>query len=450
MKLTFHGAAREVTGSCYLLETKRTRVLVDCGMFQGTHYADAKNYEDFPFDAHTIDAVAVTHAHLDHVGRIPRLVKEGFKGRVYSTPPTRDIAGVVLENAESLMCDAEERECRPRLYHIPDVRKTMQRWKGVEYSRWTRVGDIRFRFRDAGHIFGSSFIEIEEIGGPRAIFSGDLGNRNAPFLQPTAQPSTADAIIVESTYGNRIHENTKKRAQILRRAIVSTIKRKGVLLIPAFAVERTQEILYEMNHLVEEKKMPPVDIYIDSPMGIKITDIIKRSPQYYDKEALRRIANGDNDLFKFPRLHRCLSRDESKEINVAPWPKVIIAGSGMMHGGRIMHHLVRYLGNRKTTLLIVGYQAYGTLGRKLYEGHRTVTVMNERVQVRANIVSIGAYSAHADQDKLLQWIHESQPAPKHVYCTHGEEGSAVALATRIQKDLNITATAPKPGEHVIL
>jgi metallo-beta-lactamase family protein len=450
MKLTFFGAAREVTGSCYLAETKQTRVLIDCGMYQGSAFADAKNYEAFPFDPTTIDAVAMTHAHLDHVGRLPKLVKEGLNGTIYGTPPTCDIAGVVMENAESLMCDEEERECRPRLYTIPDVKKTLRHMKGVDYSQWVTVGDIRFRFRDAGHIFGSAFIELEEKDGARVIFSGDLGNRNAPFLRPTAQPATADAIVVESTYGNRIHENLKKRTQMLHNAIVKTVKRRGVLLIPAFAVERTQEMLYEMNKLVEEGKMPRVDVYVDSPMGIKITDIIKRYPKYYDTEALRRLTNGTTDLFRFPSLHRTLSRDESKAINVAPWPKVIVAGSGMMHGGRIMHHLIRYLSNPKTTLLIVGYQAQGTLGRKLYEGATRVTIMNEQVQVKASIVPIGAYSAHADQDKLLEWIHESQPAPKHIFCTHGEEGAAVALATRIQKDLHLIATAPKPGEQETL
>ena len=450
MKLSFFGAAREVTGSCYCIETARTRLLVDCGMFQGSAFADAKNYEDFPFNPKTIDAVAITHAHLDHVGRLPKLVMQGFRGPIYATPPTCAIAHVVMENAESLMCDAEERECRPRLYRRSDVARTRNRMKGIGYSRWVTVGDIRFRFRDAGHIFGSSFIELEERGGARVLFSGDLGNRNAPFLRPTAQPAGADAIVVESTYGNRVHENERERIALLRRAIVGTVKRRGVLLIPAFAVERTQEILYEMDQLQARGKMPPVDVYVDSPMGIKITKIIKRSPRYYDAEALRRLTRGDKDLFQFPRLHQCMSRDESKAINMAPWPKVIIAGSGMMHGGRIMHHLVRYLGNRKTTVLIVGYQAHGTLGRKLYEGAKQVTVLNERIQVRAQIVPIGAYSAHADQEKLLEWVHESQPAPTHVYCTHGEEGSAVALATRIKHDLGIPATAPKFGEQVTL
>lgn len=449
MKLSFFGAAREVTGSCYLVETSRTRVLVDCGMFQGSAYADSKNYEDFPFDPTTIDAVTVTHGHLDHVGRIPKLVKQGFTGKVYATPPTCDIAMVVMENAEQLMCDEEERECRPRLYHPPDIEKTRRRMKGVGYSRWTTVGDIRFRFRDAGHIFGSSFIEVEEKGGARIIFSGDLGNRNAPFLRPTAQPATADAIVVESTYGNRIHESDKERLKRLHQALIRTAKRRGVLLIPAFAVERTQEILYEMHQLQEQGKMPPMDVYVDSPMGIKITDIIKHYPEYYDKAALRRVARG-SDLFKFPRLHRTLTRDQSKHINIAPQPKAIIAGAGMMNGGRILHHLVRYLGDPKTTVLIVGYQAEGTLGRKLYEGAQTVRVMHERIQVKASVVSIGAYSAHADQQKLLEWIHESQPAPKQVYCTHGEEGAAVALATRITEHLGISASAPKPGDVVTL
>ncbi|MEN9558451.1 MAG: hypothetical protein RL141_820 [Candidatus Parcubacteria bacterium] len=449
MTISFYGAAREVTGSCSLVQTARTRLLIDCGMFQGSAYADAKNYQDFPFDPSSIDGVALTHAHLDHVGRLPKLVKDGFRGKIHATPPTCDIAGVVMENAEQLMCDEEERECRPRLYGIPDVERTMKRMKRVDYSRWVTLGDLRFRFRDAGHIFGSSFIEVEQIGGPRAIFSGDLGNRDAPFLRPTAQPATADALIVESTYGNRLHENLAVRTERLREVIVSTIKRKGVLLIPAFAVERTQEILYEIHQMGEHGGLPHVDVYLDSPMGIKIVDIIKRYPEYYDRAALRRVSVG-KDLFRFPNLHRTPSKQESKQINTAPRPKVIIAGAGMMNGGRILHHLIRYLGDSKTTLLIVGYQASGTLGRKLYEGAKTVTVMGERIQVKANVVALGAYSAHADQRKLLDWIGSAPSLPAHVYCTHGEEGAAVALASRVTEELGIPADVPRPGDTIVL
>lgn len=442
MKISFHGATREVTGSCYCIETARARILVDCGMFQGSAYSDAKNFKDFGFDPKTVDAVAVTHAHLDHVGRLPKLVKQGFKGKIYATAPTRDIAQVVLENAEQLMGDDHRREYRPKLYEMSDVQQTVKQMKAVDYSRWVKVGDIRFRFREAGHIFGSSFIEVEETGGARAVFSGDLGNRDAPFLRPTAQAGGADALFIESTYGNRIHEDAKTRDKKLRDILIATAKKKGVLVIPAFAVERTQDLLYHMHEMQTQGALPHMDVYVDTPMGIKITEIIRRYPQYYDKEAYKKVVIGD-DMFNFPGLHRTLSKDQSKAINSAPKPKVIIAGAGMMNGGRILHHLVRYLSDRNSTILIVGYQAQGTLGRRLYTGEKTVDILNERVHVRANIAAIGAYSAHADQKKLLEWISEFATPPKHVYCIHGEEDAAAALATRITDALHLKAEVPR-------
>jgi metallo-beta-lactamase family protein len=447
MKVTFLGATREVTGSCYLVETARTRILIDCGMFQGSAYADAKNFKEFDFDAKTIDAVALTHGHLDHVGRLPKLVREGFKGRVYSTPPTGDIAKIVIENAEMLMDEDFRRHYRPKLYELKDVEQAVKLFKGVDYSRWVRVGDLQFRFRDAGHIFGSSFIEVEERGGGRAVFSGDLGNRDAPFLRPTAQAEAVDAMIVESTYGNRLHEDISTRDRKLEEVLISTAKRKGVLLIPAFAVERTQDLLYRMHTLEDIGVLPHMDVYVDTPMGIRITEVIKHYPQYYDREAYQKVTAGQ-DMFDFPGLHRTMSKDQSKAINAAPKPKVIIAGAGMMNGGRILHHLVRYLGNPSTTLLIVGYQAPGTLGRRLYSGERHVEILSERIEVRANIVGLGAYSAHGDQKKLVEWVRGAAQLPRHVYCTHGEEAASAALASRITEDLHIPASVPRVGEVI--
>lgn len=442
MKISFHGAAREVTGSCYCIETRRSRVLIDCGLFQGPSYAEARNFADFGFDPSTIDAVIVTHAHLDHVGRLPKLVKQGFRGAIYATPPTRDIAGIVLENAEVVMEDERRREGRPKLYEAKDVEHVMTRIKAADYTHWVEIGDLKFRFRDAGHIFGSAFIEVEEKDGARVVFSGDLGNRDAPFLRPTAQPIGADAIIIESTYGNRLHEDVGTRAQKMREIIQSTVAQNGVLLIPAFAVERTQELLYELHDLQEEGLLPKLDIYLDSPMGIRISEVIKRYPQYYDHKAFQQVVMGD-DMFNLPELHKTLLKDQSKLINDAPRPKVIIAGAGMMNGGRILHHLVRYLSDPRSTVLIVGYQSSGTLGRRLYTGEKVVTVLNERVHVKARIVSLGAYSAHADQRKLIDWLRAAASPPKHVYCTHGEEDAAIALASRVTEDLGIQADVPR-------
>lgn len=449
MKLTFLGAAREVTGSCYLVETKRTRVLVDCGMFQGCEFCEARNFEEVFIQPATIDAVFVTHAHLDHTGRLPRLIRQGFRGKIYATAPTIDLMKLVLEDAYHIMEENHRRSARPMLYAEEDVAQALKRCVPVEYSHSLRIEDLMVRFRDAGHIFGSAFIEIREQGGAKLAFSGDLGNTHVPILRATAQLSGMDAVVMESTYGNRIHEDESSRSDKLHELIQSTVEQGGVLLIPAFAIERTQQLLYELNNLVKDERLPKISVYLDSPMAIRATRVIKSYPQYYDPEALREVAHGD-DLFDFEGLHLCEDREESKKINFVPPPKVIIAGAGMMNGGRILHHLVRYLGNPKNTVLIIGYQAQGTLGRKLYSGEKVVEVLGERVQVHAAVKSIGAYSAHADQPTLVNWIRSAAAPPKHVFCTHGEEGTAIALATRLTEELGILAHAPRLSESVEL
>ncbi len=450
MHISFHGAAREVTGSCYLVETVQTRLLVDCGMFQGSSLADAKNFCDFGFDPSTITAVVLTHAHLDHCGRLPKLVKAGFRGAIYTTPPTAQLIKLVLEDAEQIMADTYRREFRPKLYEREDVEAVLQLVKPVEYAQRVKLPGLSLRFRDAGHILGSAFVELEEVAGPRVAFSGDLGNVPDPILKPTTQLAEQDALIIESTYGNRVHEAQDARAQQLRQTIQTTLQQHGTLIIPAFAIERTQELLYELHTLVEQKLILPVDVYLDSPLAIHALSVMKQFPEYYNASALRHLSTED-DIFNFPKLHKTLTREESKLINVSSSPKVIIAGSGMMNGGRILHHLVRYLGEAKNTVLIIGYQASGTLGRKLYSGEKKVEVLGERIKVKAKILSIGAYSAHADQRQLINWIQTAPRMPSHIYCTHGEEAAAAALASRILEELSIPADVPRFEEtiHVV-
>lgn len=447
MNVTVHGAAREVTGSCYRVETAKTRLLVDCGMFQGSAYNDAKNFREFGFDTNDVDAVAITHTHLDHVGRLPKLVKEGFRKTIYLTKPTKELARIVLADAEKIMEEEFEREYRPKLYERTHMERACELMRGVDYSRWVTVGDLRFRFRDAGHVFGSAFVEVEQRGGARVVFSGDIGNIDVPILRPTAQIGSSDAVFIESTYGDRIHEDERTRMNTLRQAVLTTVKNGGVLIVPAFAVERTQDLLYFMNHLVEEGSMHPVNTYLDSPMAIRVAEVMKHYPEYYDRDALRLVSVGD-DFFDFPGLRTTMTKEESKSINEAPKPKIIIAGAGMMNGGRIQHHLIRYLSDRKTTVLIIGYQAEGTLGRKLYNGEKRVRILGESVDVRASIISIGAFSAHGDQRKLVNWIKHGKTPAKRVYCTHGEEHAAVALATRINEELGIPADVPRFEETV--
>ncbi|MCW1892223.1 MAG: MBL fold metallo-hydrolase [Candidatus Uhrbacteria bacterium] len=449
MHITPHGAAREVTGSCHRVETKKTRVLIDCGMFQGSAFSDARNFQPFGFEAKDVDAVLITHTHLDHVGRLPKLVHEGFNGPIFATKPTARLLRIILEDAYQIMEEQFESDYRPKLYEFEDLRKTIDLVRGVEYSRWKALGDIRFRFRDAGHIFGSSFVEIEETDGVRAVFSGDIGNVDTPILRPTAQIGTSDVVFVESTYGNRIHEDIETRSTIFLDAVKRTMKQKGVLLIPAFAIERTQALLYDLNHFFEHQKLPPIDVYLDSPMAIHVTEVMEEFPEYYDQAAAKLVMDGDN-FFDFPSLHLTLTRSESKRINEVKPPKIIIAGSGMMNAGRIQHHLLRYLSKTSTTLFIVGYQASGTLGRRLYTGERHVRVLNEMIDVKANVITVGSFSAHGDQKKLLHWIGSAQTKPKRVYCVHGEDDACVALATAVSTELNIKADAPHHQETIEL
>lgn len=449
MHITFFGATREVTGSCYLVETARARVLVDCGMFQGSAFCESRNFKPFDFDPATLDAVLVTHAHLDHTGRLPKLSGAGFKGRVYLTPPTGPLAKLVLEDAFQIMHEAYRREYRPMLYEEKDIIDIMRRFRSAEYNRPFEIGDLTICFRDAGHIFGSAFIELQEKGGARVAFSGDLGNDHVPILRDTAQLGEIDALVMESTYGDKIHDEESSRTVKLREYLLHTIKQKGVLIIPAFAIERTQQILYEMNHLIEHHDVPQVDVYLDSPMAIGATGVLQDFPQYYDEEALRDVSTGD-DLFDFPGLHVCRTRDQSKEINQAPFPKVIISGSGMMNGGRILHHLVRYLGDHRTTLLVVGYQAQGTLGRKLADGQKVVDILGERIAVQALVATIGAYSAHADKEKLIRWVSEAKRRPSRIFCTHGEATSSLSLAQALRTQLGIQAEVPMVGQTITL
>lgn len=441
------GAAREVTGSCYYLETKKSKVLIDCGMFQGTNLAHSKNFEPFGFDVEKLDAVLLTHAHLDHTGRLPMLAKQGFKGTIYATPPTVGLTRLVLEDAEDIMDEQLRTSYIPKLYDKIDVDHIMRRFKTVDDHSALCLKDLKIEFHNAGHIFGSAFLEIEDSTGKRVVFSGDLGNEKTPILKPKDNLVDCDALFIESTYGNRIHEDDSQRKKMLKSVLQETIKNKGVLLIPAFAIERTQELLYELNHLVENRLIPHAPIYLDSPMAIKATTVFDEYPEYYSKEAMHLITSGD-ELFDFPGLEKTLTRDESKVINQTKRPKIIIAGAGMMNGGRILHHLVRYLSDRKSTLLIIGFQARGTLGQKLYSGEKRVHVLSEDIEVRAKVASIGAYSAHADQKMLLNWFTSGPSLPKRTYCMHGEEATAAALATRITDETGARTDVPRFGEEI--
>ncbi len=447
MKLTFYGAAREVTGSCTLVETPTARVLIDCGLFQAGPTSYERNIAPFPFDPKSIDAVIITHAHIDHIGRLPRLVKEGFQGRIFATHPTRLLAKLMLQDAAHVMKDEARRRKRAPIYMPKDVGPAYELIHGARYDTTVNVsGDFSFVFRESGHIFGSAFIEAD-VYGTRFVSSGDLGNDYVPILRPTARIVKGDVVLMESTYGDRVHESPKERVAKLRQAVADAAKRKGTLLIPAFSLERAQEILYELHGLIEKKEVPPIATFLDSPLAIKAIPIYHQFPEYYDQEALQLTQAGD-DFFKFPGLQITKKPEESRNILNVPPPKVIIAGSGMMHGGRIMHHLVDYLEDPNTTVLVVGYQSAGTLGRNIAEGANRVHIDHEEIEVKAKVEVIGAYSAHADQQKLMRWVMSGRKPPKKVILNHGEPHAQDTLASHLREDFGLDVVIPAYGETV--
>lgn len=447
MQLSFYGAAGEVTGSCTMVTTGSHKFLIDCGMFQGSPDYEAKNHEPLPFNAAELSGVIITHAHLDHVGRLPLLIKNGYEGKFYATAPTIELAELILEDALHIMTYNHRSSGTEILYSLEDIAAVMERFKAVDYNeKHQLVKDINFTLHDAGHIFGSAFIEIEAEG-RRAVFSGDVGNINVPILPDTeALPKDIDVLVCESTYGDRLHENIASREEIIGNLISAALRRGGTVMIPAFSLERTQELIYELNNLVDRKKvLPRVPIFLDSPLAIKATRVYLKYLQYYDAEAEKLIKNGD-DLFDFPGLVMTETPEESKKINNTPGPKIVIAGSGMMNGGRILHHALRYLSDAKNTLLIIGYQSHGTLGRKIMEGESPVDVMGERVAVHCQVKVISALSAHADQAKLLSWIGKGKP--KKVVFNHGEADVAGVLAKKLRDEHGIEAQPIGIGEKI--
>ncbi|PIR03917.1 MAG: MBL fold metallo-hydrolase [Candidatus Magasanikbacteria bacterium CG11_big_fil_rev_8_21_14_0_20_39_34] len=449
MKLTFFGAAHEVTGSCHLLQADGKNILLDCGMFQGSDFNEGKNNEKFPFDPKTIDAVVVSHAHLDHTGRIPKLFREGFHGKIYATKATCELANIIWNDAFHIMSYNNKKFQSPILFDEGDIEMARMHCEGVDYGEKVRIGDIQVTFKDAGHIFGSSFLEIEAEG--KTIgFSGDLGNSNVPILRDTDRLGKVDILLCESTYGSRMHESEEMRIQMLHDLIMEGYNKGGVIMMPAFSIERTQEILYRLDKLIEhDKALPCFPIFLDSPMAIDSLPVYKKYPEYYDVEASKHYMN-DEDFLSFHCLTLTRTVEESKKINNVPNPKMIIAGSGMMTGGRILHHAFRYLSDPNSTLIIVGYQAYGTLGRKLYEGAETVYIFGQEIPVRCSIKAIGALSAHADQQKILSWVRNAEKMPKKVYCIHGEPESSTALAHKLRDELSIDAFVPERNETVEL
>ncbi len=447
MKLTFHGGAKTVTGSNYLLD----KILIDCGLYQGSGFCERLNFKPFPYNPKEIKAVLITHAHIDHIGRLPKLYKDGFRGRIFSTKPTKEFAEYLLLDSEHILKQEAARKRLPSIYGVEDVQKIMGLWEGVEYRQKFKIDGFEVEFFDAGHILGSSFIAVSGKG-KKVVFSGDLGNVSTPLIKDTDDLPETDYVLIESTYGNRVHEGLRERKNILEDLIEDTFKSNGTLMIPAFAMERTQDLLYELNSLVENKRVPKIPIFIDSPLAIRLTEVYKKyssSPKYFDREALKFAESGDL-IFDFPGLKFTLATRQSMEINDVPPPKVIIAGAGMSQGGRIVHHERRYLSDPKSAILFVGYQAKGSLGRKILEGAKFVKIFKEEIPVRCRVKAIGGYSAHADQPKLLNWLKPRRGSLKKVFVVQGEEDQMKPLARKIRDEFAVETRIPLRGEEVML
>jgi metallo-beta-lactamase family protein len=454
MKLEFFGAAAEVTGSCHILRVGGRQVLLDCGMIQGGRKDEARNADPFPFDAAKIDAVVLSHAHLDHCGRLPLLVKRGFRGPVHAQEASCELVAVLLADAAHLQeRDAEykSRKTGKRvkpLYTIAEGEKVMRQMRAVKYREMFEVvPGVRVRFRDAGHILGSCSVEvwIEEGGEERKIvFSGDLGQYDTPILRDPEPIDRADMVLMESTYGGRRHRSRDETVAELGEILTSRRSRQGNILIPAFSIGRSQEILYQLGKHYEEWELDRFRIFLDSPMAIEATQIYWHYPHLYDEEATRlRRENGGMPLL--PNLSLSRSPDDSMAINRIRSGAIVIAGSGMCNGGRIIHHLKHNLDRAETQVLITGYQAYGSLGRRLVDGQAAVRIHGRDIPVRASVHTVGGLSAHGDQDDLARWYENMQNRPP-VYLVHGEVEAQQNFQTYLSGRCGAEVHLPKPGD----
>ncbi len=451
VSISFESGARSVTGSNFLIEFGNKKFLVDCGLEQGSKYADEQNHDPFAYDPSSIDVLFVTHGHLDHVGRIGKLVKDGFRGQIYSTPPTKEIGELVMIDSMKIVNRAAEEDQKEPLYLQGDVDNALARWNTKDYHEpmiFDCEGEpLTVTFRDAGHILGSSMV-VFSYRGTKIAFTGDLGNTPSTLMADTEIMRDIDYLAIESVYGDRNHEMHFERKQKLQDIILRTVKEKGILIIPAFSVERTQELLFELNDMVENKEVPRVPTYLDSPLAIKVTDVFKRNKKYLNKSVQERMKS--DDIFDFPGLIRVADSEESKAIKEVPGPKIIIAGAGMMNGGRVIHHAKNYLNNPHATLLVVGYQAPGTLARLLVDGIKTVRIFGIEVAVRARVETLTGYSAHKDSDDLVSFVEPMVGRLKKVFVILGELKASLFLAQRIKDTYNVDVSVPDKGDKVIV
>lgn len=448
-KVTFYGGTGSVTGANFLFEIDGKRILIDCGLTQGMKLADDINWDPFPYDPASIDMLFVTHAHVDHLGRIPKLVHDGFKGQIYSTHPTMSLALPMLEDTTAILGSSNNDKNLDEIYNPETIKKCLAMWHGMNYHEAFKVTDeVELIMRDAGHILGSAMMQFT-YNGKKILFTGDLGNSPSPLLPDTETVTDVDYVVMESVYGDRNHESRDDRRKYLEEAIEDNFKRKGTLIIPIFSLERSQELLFELNALVEGNRIPVMPIFLDSPLAIKLTEVFKQYRTYFN-EAAQKSMSHDKYLFDFPGLHSTLKSDESKMIAEIPPPKIVIAGSGMSTGGRVVHHERHYLPDPNNTLLLTGYQSVGTPGRLLQEGIKTVKISGEYITVRSHIVTISGYSGHKDSDGLLGFVESMAENVKKVFVVMGEPKSSMYLVQKLKDNLAINAFAPEQGDSVVL
>jgi len=455
IKLTSYGAAEQVTGSCHLLNINGYRILIDCGMFQGSWENYLKNWDDFLFDAKDLDAVILTHAHLDHCGRLPKLVKAGYKGKIYATDATIDLTKIVLDDSFYIMNEKAFKKKLPKLNSLEDLNKTYKNFVPIKYDQKTKLSEnISFKLHNAAHILGSAFVEIQ-AGHQTIVFSGDIGGQNMPLVKDIDTIQGADYVICESTYGDRVHEDTKTRDKKLLEAVKRVTINHSTLLIAIFALERTQDILKVLNDYYEKHLDFTVPVYLDSPMAAQATQIYQKHLEYLNKAAQDDLSH-DNNIFNFPHLKITNNIRQSKQINLASPPKIILAGSGMMEGGRMIHHLARYAPETKNTMLFMGFQVPGTLGHKILQGTFDFDYYGQKIPIKCQTDQIDGFSAHADQKSLIKWLSNfnlptgKAGKTKKIILSHGDKTVMEHFAKEIQDKLQLKTEIIKNNSPIEL
>lgn len=453
-RLTVYGAARTVTGSRHLLEYENKKVLVDCGIFQGSSELRARNWQDFPFDISELDAVVLTHAHQDHIGMLPRLVKLGYKGPIYATKGTYELSKISLPDSGRIQ-EEDARHANKHGYskHSPalplytegDAYATLKQFEIRGYNEFHQLpGGAQWKYHPSGHILGAAFVEFYPPNGQKVLLSGDLGRFNTPVIKDPTTIDFADYLMIESTYGDRLHSHEDVMAKI-KTLVLQICETQGALLVPSFAIGRTQELLYYFYQLQKDPEFPRVPIYIDSPMATSTTKVYMADAEEHDEEMAAAVRDNEN-LLEPEGLTLIRDREQSKELNSQKGPLVIIAGSGMANGGRIQHHMLDRLGRPETVLMFTGYQAEGTLGRRLLEGAEFVKIFGHEIPVHAQVEKANALSAHADQEELMRWLKNFKQAPKHTIVVHGEPKAQDAFIEKIKTELGWSCSAPEFGD----